>query len=303
MGNQAQPCVLRGETFHKISFAAMASPCELLVEPATNVTDTQLSALAAAAFKEVQRIEKKFSRYRDDNLCFAINNAQGQKVAIDEECFRLLEFANECYLASDGLFDLTSGVLRKAWAFDGGKQIPSQRQIDSLLTRIGWQKVEYNETYIQMPKGMEIDFGGIGKEYAVSRVAQICSELAEGLSVVVNFGGDIQITRARATGQAWSIGIENPNTDNVAKGVLKLVAGALATSGDARRYLLHKGKRYSHILNPLTGWPVSGGPRSVTVAASHCIQAGCLATMALLQGRYAEDFLKAQNVKYWCVWE
>lgn len=303
MPEQAPPRILRGETFHKISFSAMASPCELLIEFSPEPRQTDLQLLADIAFNETKRIEQKFSRYRQHNLCFAINNARGEKVTIDQECFRLLEFANECYVASEGLFDLTSGVLRKLWLFDGSNRIPPQQSIDQLLPKMGWQKVEYSNEYIRMPEGMEIDFGGIGKEYAVSRVAQLCSEAQPELSIVVNFGGDLQLTRPRKDGQAWSIGIENPGQQNMASGILKVLSGALATSGDARRFLLHKGKRYSHILNPRTGWPVSGAPRSVTVAAQHCIQAGCLATMALLQGRYAEDFLKAQNVKYWCVWE
>lgn len=281
----------------------MASPCDLLIEAAPEVSDLQLQALADIAFGEARRIEQKFSRYREDNLCFAINHSNGKPVAIDEECYRLLEFANECYTASEGLFDLTSGVLRKVWRFDGGNQIPRQKQIDELLSKIGWQKVDYTNEYLCMPEGMEIDFGGIGKEYAVSRVAQLCSENQGDLSIVVNFGGDIQITRPRHNNQLWTIGIENPDIENRAQGILKIVSGALATSGDARRFLLHNGRRYGHILNPRTGWPVINGPRSVTVAAQHCVQAGCLATMALLQGKYAEDFLKAQNVKYWCVWK
>jgi len=302
MGQQTLPRVERGELFHKISFSAMASPCELLVEIGDD-DNQKLNALADAAFFEVQRIEQKFSRYRRDNLCFRINNANGKKVSIDDECFRLFEFANECFIASEGLFDITSGVLRKAWHFDGSHRIPQQKLIDELLKKIGWQKVDYDKEYLKMPAGMEIDFGGIGKEYAVNRVAQLCSELDSSISIVINFGGDIQITRPQKNNKAWHIGIENPDIENSAQGVLKIVSGALATSGDAKRFLLHKGKRYGHILNPRTGWPVTGAPRSITVAAQQCIQAGCLATMALLQGKYAEDFLKAQNVNYWCVWE
>lgn len=303
MGQQSSPRVERGENFHKISFSAMASPCELLVEAVDTVNDLALSALSKSVYSEVQRIENKFSRYRRDNLCSAINNAKGKKIAIDDECFRLFEFASECFLASEGLFDITSGVLRKAWVFDGSSRIPEQKIIDDLLTLIGWQKVTYSADCLQMPAGMEIDFGGIGKEYAVNRAAQLCMEFDKKLSVVVNFGGDIQITRPRANGQAWFIGIENPDKENTSQGVLKIVSGALATSGDARRFLLHEGKRYSHILNPKTGWPIVGAPRSVTVAAPQCIQAGCLATMALLQGESAEEFLKAQNINYWCVWK
>lgn len=300
MGIPEKPRIVRGDPVSNILFNAMASPCELLVESADKDV---LATLAQTSFNEVKRIEARYSRYLKDNLCYAINNANGEPVQIDDECYRLLNFADECFRASDGLFDLTSGVLRKVWHFDGSSKIPDQSEIDKLKAKIGWEKVTYDFEKIQMPAGMEIDFGGIGKEYAVDKVASICLELNPAVSVVVNFGGDIQITRPRQGNKAWAIGIENPQVQESAKGVINIVSGALATSGDARRFLLHKGQRYSHILNPQTGWPVSNAPRSVTVAAAQCIQAGCLATIALLQGPQAEEFLDAQHVKYWCIRE
>jgi len=112
--------------------------------------------------------------------------------------------------------------------------------------------------------------------------------------VLINLGGDIQVTQARRHQQPWQVGIENH------RGIIPILHGALATSGDAKRFLLSKGKRYSHILNPKTGWPVAGAPSSVTTYAPLCVQAGCLATLALLKGRDAEDFLQSQDVKYWC---
>jgi len=87
----------------------------------------------------------------------------------------------------------------------------------------------------------------------------------------------------------------------LAAGILELSAGALATSGDMNRYLLKSGVRYSHILNPQTGWPVVDPPRAITVAAATCIEAGTLATMAMLQGERAEKFLKAEGVRAWCI--
>jgi thiamine biosynthesis lipoprotein len=164
---------------------------------------------------------------------------------------------------------------------------------------IGWGKVKYDQSSITVAKGMELDFGGMGKEYAVDCVAKLCAEHASTTSVVVNFGGDIQVNRARHNKQPWYIGIESPDDAEATK-VLKIISGGLATSGDARRYLLKNGKRYSHILNPETGYPVKNAASSVTIAAPHCIQAGLLATMALLKGPNAEVFLEPQDVKFWC---
>lgn len=281
------------ETFHCATFQAMASPCELLFD----TEDAALvSALAAGAVAEVRRIENKFSRYIEGNLCAAINNAQGAQVPVDAECYRLLTFAQACYELSDGFFDLTSGVLRRVWSFDGGKCIPTAEQVQAVLPLVGWEKVRYNENTLQMPAGMEVDFGGIAKEYAVNAAAECCRIKAPELSVLVNLGGDIQVTCPRKNDRVWQVGIENGNQ------VLPIRKGALATSGDAKRFLLSGGKRYSHILNPKTGWPVDHAPSSVTVHAPLCMQAGCMATLALLQGEQAEHFLENQGVPYWCQW-
>jgi thiamine biosynthesis lipoprotein len=277
-------------------FAAMASPCELLIETQDPLLSNHLTSLA---YKESQRIEQKFSRYLPNNLIANINHSMGKAVAIDDETFRLLEFANSCFELSDGMFDITSGVLRKAWKFDGSDNVPTPDAVNVLMPHIGWRKVKYTQSSITLATGMELDFGGIGKEYAVDCVAKLCAESAPTTSIVVNFGGDIQVTRPRHNKQPWHIGIENPEDDNSTNKVLKIISGGLATSGDARRYLLKAGKRYSHILNPETGYPIENAARSVTVSAPHCIQAGLLATLALLNGVNAEAFLEDQAVKFW----
>tara|TARA_R110002167_G_scaffold20405_6_gene74640 strand:- start:1942 stop:2859 length:918 start_codon:yes stop_codon:yes gene_type:complete len=278
-------------------FYAMASPCELLIDTQDENLAKQLTSIAQA---EVIRIEKKFSRYRTDNLLHQINHNQGQSVIIDDETYRLLQFANTCFELSDGMFDLSSGVLRKAWNFNGSDQLPSPELVSSLLPLVGWQRLRFKHNELIMPADMELDFGGIGKEYAVDCVAKLCNQLEPKLSVVVNFGGDIQVTCPRKHEQYWHIGIESLQGEDLTAQLLHIKAGGLATSGDARRFLLKDGKRYSHILNPNTGYPVEDAPRSVTVAASHCIQAGLLATLALLQGPEAEQFLLNQNVQFWC---
>lgn len=277
-------------------FWAMASPCELLIETQDSMLANHLTSVAYA---ETKRIEQKFSRYLPNNPMANINDSQGKPIAIDNEFFRLLELANSCFQLSDGLFDITSGVLRQAWTFDGSDNLPSPDAVKVLMPFIGWGKVKYDQSSITVAKGMELDFGGMGKEYAVDCVAKLCTEHAPTTSVVVNFGGDIQVNRARHNKQPWYIGIESPDDAEATK-VLKIISGGLATSGDARRYLLKNGKRYSHILNPETGYPVKNAASSVTIAAPHCIQAGLLATMALLKGPNAEVFLEQQDVKFWC---
>jgi len=273
---------------------AMASPCDVLME----IEDESLAdEIVNAVANEAWRIEDKFSRYKQDNIIYQLNNAKGKAVSIDEETGRLLDFANELFDLSEGLFDVTSGVLRQAWKFDGSDNLPEKKQVKKILKKIGWQRVQREEGKVTLPEGMEIDMGGIGKEYAVDCCAQIVRQKTKE-SVLVNFGGDLSVTAARKNNAFWSIGRLITGSDE-ASGIFQLYRGAIATSGDANRYLIKDGVRYSHILNPKTGWPVSDAPHTVSVAAATCIEAGMLSTFAMLQGGQAEAFLKLQEVEYW----
>lgn len=276
-------------------FEAMASPCEIFMEVEQETLARELLTLAST---EAWRIENKFSRYRSDNIIHRINSSAGHPIEVDDEVSHLLDFAQQCWELSDGLFDITSGVFRRAWKFDAGDQLPNQQDIEALLPYVGWQRLSWRRPYLTLPAGMEIDFGGIGKEYAVDTTLLLLKDKTEA-ALLVNFGGDIHASGVRKSRLPWSIGIENPNRLDTAKGLLEIKQGALATSGDTRRYIEHNGKRYGHIINPRTGWPIANAPRSVTVAGSTCTEAGLLATLALLHGHEAEEFLNSQEVMYW----
>lgn len=273
---------------------AMACPCDVLMEvEEQSLAQEVLNAVADEAW----RIEDKFSRYQTDNIIHKINNAHGEAVPVDEETGRLLDFANELYEISEGLFDVTSGVLRQVWTFDGSDNLPEEKDVKRILKKIGWQKVVWQEGTITLPEGMEIDLGGIGKEYAVDRCVQIAQQKTKE-SVLVNFGGDLSVTTPRKNNVFWSVGRLITGSEE-AYGLFQLYSGAIATSGDAHRYLLKDGIRYSHILNPLSGWPVVEAPHTVSVAAPTCVEAGMMSTFAMLQGGRAEEFLKLQEVDYW----
>ena len=147
---------------------------------------------------------------------------------------------------------------------------------------------------------MEIDFGGIGKEYAVDRSIILINALTK-QPVLVNLGGDLATNAARKNGEPWQVGVEHPGFVDKKTMVVSLFKGALATSGDAKRFLQKNGKRYSHIINAKTGWPIDKAPRSITVSAPQCIQAGLLATLAQMQGENAEQFLSEQEIKHWAI--
>ena len=275
-------------------FHAMATPCEVLMD----VVDEALAGkILHAVSDEVWRIEKKFSRYLDNNIIHKINNAAGAAVVVDEEVARLIDFSDELYRLSDGMFDITSGVLRKVWNFDGSDSVPEASAVVVVLKNIGWQKVEWKSPVLTMPGNMEIDLGGIGKEYAVDRCVQIAHQLCDE-SVLINLGGDLAVTRPRKNNAYWAVGRLITGKDH-AVALFELRRGAIATSGDAHRYLLKDGVRYSHVLNPKTGWPVQNAPHTVSVAAPTCVEAGMLSTMAMLHGDSAQAFLERQEINFW----
>lgn len=278
-------------------FAAMAGEAELTV--AGRAPDRRLLDAAAA---EVRRIEQAYSRYRADSLVSRINAAAGSGVAIevDAETAGLLDFAARLHAQSDGLFDITSGILRRAWDFRSGR-LPEPSALAALCARIGWRKVDWQPATRQIAltePGMELDFGGFGKEYAADRAAAVLQ--AGGIqSGYVNLGGDLRVLGPRPDGRGWALGIRHPRADGTLAGV-ELKSGALATSGDYERYMDIAGRRYCHLLDPRSGWPVQHW-QSVSVIAPVCLAAGALSTVAMLKGPDAPAFLAAQQVPWLAV--
>lgn len=263
---------------------------------------------AAEAIAEVRRIEQKFSRYIDGSIVSRINRSAGQEaVAVDAETGGLLDFAHALWQLSDGLFDITSGVLRRAWDFKTGK-LPEPDVLQTALTQIGWQHVQRHAGQVRLAlPGMELDFGGFGKEYAVDRAAAVVQ--SHGLShALVNLGGDLHALGGRGLpemkGAPWQVHIQHPRAGRdlaqAALAVLPLERGGLATSGDYERFFIHAGKRYCHVLNPHTGWPVSHW-QSVSVLAANAAAAGALSTIAMLKGADAIAWLETQGARYLAV--
>ena len=281
---------------YRFPFRAMGSPCEVQLY---SDDKRQAQSVADQAMADVWRIEARYSRYREDSVLSGINRiaAQGGVAAIDEETAALLNYADTCYRQSEGLFDITSGVLRQAWDFKAQK-IPKKAVIKQLLSRVGWDKVQLSATQISFKRpGMQLDFGGIGKEYAVDRAAAICREhgIEHGL---VDLGGDIKIIGPHADGRPWSVGLRHPRKPGALLATINVYAGAVASSGDYERCIVVKDQRYSHVLSPKTGWPVNGLV-GVTVLAGYCVIAGSACTIAMLmesRGKQWLDELGLQHV-------
>ena len=276
----------------------MASPCELLTDVDNRAKAQQLTDIVA---NEAWRIETKFSRYVHGNIIHKINSSHGRTVSVDAETAQLIEFATTLYGLTDGGFDITSGILREVWSFKGKKKVPTKAAVARVVKSVGWDKVVWDTPMLTLKSGMQLDFGGIGKEYAVDRAGQLINAMTDA-SCLINFGGDLVVTRPRKDGKSWSVGIEQADSPaGKASRLIMLRQGALATSGDTKRYVLKNGKRYGHVLDARTGWPIEGAPRTVTVAADTCLEAGMLTTIAMMQGSEVIEFLEAQDVRYWCL--
>jgi thiamine biosynthesis lipoprotein len=260
----------------------MGSPCELHL-----YADSREAAeeMAAAGRREIDRLESKYTRFRDDSLTSHINRAAGDPrgVVVDDETAFLLDYAQTSFEQSDGLFDITSGVLRRVWNHRSGR-VPSDAELAEVLTCVGWRRVHWKRPRIVLPvAGMQLDFGGYVKEYAADRVAELMHELGcrHGL---VDLGGDLSAMGPHPDGAPWRVGIRDPRRRDRALARVDLLSGGVASSGDYERFLVIDGIRYGHILDPRTGWPVAGFA-AVTVLADRCLIAGTASTVAMLKGR------------------
>ena len=282
-------------SYYRYAFNAMGSPCDIQLFADAHV---QAKRVADAVIADIYRLEALYSRYRNDSFLSAINRAAatGGRIMVDDETAGLLNYAAICYEQSDGLFDITSGILRRAWRFDLGK-LPEQAQIQELLVKVGWQKLRWAPPVLEFPiAGMELDFGGVVKEYAVDRAAALCWEagIRHG---VVNLGGDIKVIGPRADGSPWRVGIRHPRRKEEVMQTILLREGALASSGDYERCIEVDGVRYGHVLNPKTGWPV-GYLAAVSVVGDFCVVAGSASTIAMLKEDKGPAWLKSLGLPH-----
>ena len=279
----------------KIRFSAMAGPCELVLEG--QQSEDELRSIANEAISEVKRIEIKFSRYDPTSIVSRINSNSGtEPTPIDEETLQLFNFAQQLFFSSQGMFDITSGVLREVWSFKE-KTIPNPNELAKKLALIGWNHVELGQnTVLLKQKGMQIDFGGFGKEYASDRAAAVLK--TKGIKHgYINLSGDIFVLGPKSGGEAWVMGIKDPRKENAIFASIPIHQGALATSGDYERFFEVDGQRFCHILNPKTGMPVAEW-QSISVLAPLTTAAGSASTIAMLLGAQAIPYLKDTGFSY-----
>lgn len=278
----------------RFSFQAMASPCESVI---CGVSRTDAAQAAQAAVREVRRIESKYSRFDPDSVIGRINRlAFSEAVPLDTETQSLMNFADQLYRLSGGLFDITTGSLQSIWDFKRGV-IPEKKILQNHLDHIGWPHVFHGDGSVRFDDPhTRIDLGGFGKEYAADRAAEVL--LTAGVSSgYVDLGGDIRVLGPKPDGSPWHIGIRHPRKPGTLIASLPVTAGAVTTSGDYERFFIREGVRYCHILSPKTGMPVRYW-QSVSVLAPMASMAGSACTVAMLMEVNGLDFLRQSGFSF-----
>jgi thiamine biosynthesis lipoprotein len=287
-----------GITLHQFSFSSMGCPCALQVE--ADATTAQRAVAAVQA--EVDRLDRKYSHYRDDSLVAMIGASAdaGDGIDVDAETADLIDFAATLHAQSEGRFDITAGALTKTWDLLSGR-IPDHAALEAARARCGWQRVVWKRPHLRLPvPGMRLDLGGVVKEYAADRAARLCREVGAEHGVV-DLGGDLAVVGPHVDGSPWIAGITSPRTPGSAIARIELGSGGLATSGDYERVMIVDGRRYSHIIDPVSGWPVESFA-SVSVVAASCLVAGAASTLAMLMGvAHGEEWLDVLGLPYLCV--
>lgn len=244
-------------------------------------------ALLDACIREVKRIEVLLTEFSDDSQTALLNRASGRNsVEVDSETYTLLQRCITLSRLTQGAFDITAGVLKKLYNFKGGVPAwPDPVLLRSVLQKVGYQHIKLLENnHVLLEKtGMHIAFGAVGKGYAADRVKVLLQK--EGVdSAVINASGDLTAWGARADGSHWKVGIADP--DDPARILLWLPVDrvSIATSGDYEQYFERNGVRYSHNIDPKTGFPVSG-VKSVTVVSPSAELSDALATAVFVMGK------------------
>jgi len=269
--------------FHKLAFNAMNTICRVHFR----TTNAKLARdVQAEVLNWVAWFEARYSRFIPDSLIGRINAAAGEHwVDVDPETDALLNLCQEMIFFTRGVFDPTALPLIRLWDWKASPVvIPDAAAVQAAQELVGWRKIQRRPRAIFLPKkGMCLDLGGIGKEYAVDRVLTLVMQ--RGIeNVLVDFGADVRVHGEPPEKGAWHIGLEDPkNPGRVWSGVA-VTNHAVATSGDYLRHFVHDGRRYGHIVDPRSGYPVNNGILAVSVIAPHCTVAGILSTSVFLLG-------------------
>jgi FAD:protein FMN transferase len=239
-----------------------------------------------AAIKEMKRVESVFTTWDSESIISKVNReAGGQPVIVPTEVIKLTQRAIQLSKQSEGAFDITWGSVGKLWDFKAKKEaiVPSKNKIENALAGVGYLKIKIDEekSTLWLPKGTTIGYGGIAKGYGVDRAIEALKK-HKIRNAIVNAGGDLR-TIGTEFGRPFNITIKHPRDNKKYLAILPIANAAVVSSGDYERFIMVGGKRYSHILDPRTGWPVNH-TQSVSLLAPSAALADALATGVFVLG-------------------
>ena len=254
-------------------------------------TNEELGAInIQEAVAEITRIEKMISAWDEESETFAVNkNAGIQPVKVSRELFNLIERSKQISTLTDGAFDISYSSMDKIWKFDGSMtEMPSAEAIKKSVDRVGYEKIILNaddQTVFLKEKGMKISFGAIGKGYAADKAKEflVSRQVVGG---IIDAAGDLTTWGTDVSGKKWIVGVVNPLSKDKVVSWLPVIESSVATSGDYEKFVNFKGKRYSHIIDPRTGYPTHG-IRQVSVFAKNAELSDALATAVFIMGKEA----------------
>jgi thiamine biosynthesis lipoprotein len=240
------------------------------------------------AVNEITRIEQLISSWDLNSQTSEINRNAGIKpVKIDSELFDLIQRSIGISKLTDGAFDISYASMDKIWKFDGSMTVmPSADSIKSSVEKVGFQNIvldKENGTVFLKLKGMKIGFGAIGKGYAADKTKDLL--ISKGVvSGIINASGDMNTWGKQPDGSEWKVAITNPMDKNKVFALLPITDGAVVTSGNYEKYVTFNNVRYTHIIDPRSGYPATG-IISVTVFAPKAELADALATSVFVMGK------------------
>jgi len=278
----AAPLEGYSDTF-RFRFHALGTMNDILFRAASRA---RAAVFRDAALEWIRAYEARHSVFISDSMISKINAAAGAAwVDIPPETEALFRLCDWYVWMTKGLLDPTAGPLLQLWDFRASpSRVPSEAQVREALSRIGWEKVlrQDAKVFLSCP-GMKLDLGGIGKEYAVDRLVQLAAE--NGVrDILVDLGHDIRAAGVAPDGGPWRVGLEHPQSPGRCWGEVVLDNAALCCSGNYARYFEVEGRRYSHLINPRTGYPADSGCDAAWVHAATAVEAGALSMLAVMLG-------------------
>lgn len=262
------------------------------------IIDEDGDELLIDAEQEIRRLENLLSVTVEDSDISRLNAAAGKEaVSLDADTLRLLEAGKQLGEDTNGAFDIAISPVVKAWGFtEDEHRVPEQAELDALLplTDPADVTIENGKAYLQK-EGMAVDLGGIAKGFASDQLAELLKEKGV-TSALLSLGGNICTIGTKADGSPWKTAVQNPLDANDYVGLLEISDTCVITSGGYQRYFEENGKRYHHIIDPITGYPAESGLLSVTIVCENGTRADALSTALYVMGlEKAVDYWRSQD--------